>query len=582
MLRFIKRLQIDSLRFKLPAVLFIIIFPFTAFLFGLSMYAVDVVKDQVAQSSRNMTKLYLDQIDNKLAELDQYILGMESLDNDLYQLNSNDDETYYMSQVRLINQITKDMKKYPSFNSIFAYVPDRNHYIDVYNNQEEEERNKVRDYVRQHLDVSASHPQGFITDGWFWERLGEDFYFFRIFNTNGVYFGTWINVERLTVPLNLIELGNDGYSLLVSDEGVPLIRTESLQGVHIDLSANFSHRNQLLLNKNYLVVGEQSTYSNVSLVVLIPEADILAKLPFLQKLVFYISIGVIIFVPISLVLLRYTVLRPLNRILMAMKKTRDGNIDVRIQPFQTSLEFKMLNSVFNEMMSQIQKLKIDVYEEQLNKQKAELKHMQLQLNPHFLMNSLNMIYSLSLTNKNVIIQEMVICLVDYLRYMLKSNSTFVTLKEELVHVENYLQIQELRFKDSLRYQIEVWEPLQSFHVPPLVIQTFVENTVKHAVTLEKQIHINIRIVIPDSDPSMMEFTISDNGHGFPVEIFEVFAAEKIYTDKHGREHIGIWNMRKRLKLLYGENAQMSIHNQAGGGALVRMSIPLREDMGSEN
>ncbi len=112
----------------------------------------------------------------------------------------------------------------------------------------------------------------------------------------------------------------------------------------------------------------------------------------------------------------------------------------------------MVNHTFNGMMEQIQELRIHVYEEQLNKQKAELQHLQLQINPHFFMNSLNIIYNLALVKNYALIQEMAISLVQYFRYMFRSNLTFLPLKDELQHIRNYIRIQELRFLDSAGFR----------------------------------------------------------------------------------------------------------------------------------
>src|SRR5690606_6802536 len=103
--------------------------------------------------------------------------------------------------------------------------------------------------------------------------------------------------------------------------------------------------------------------------------------------------------------LRRTILLPIQRIINSMKKIQGDNLHIRIEPYPTSFEFQMVNDTFNHMMEQIEDLKIDVYEEQLGKQREELQRLQLQMNPHFYLNSLNMLYSLARVNKNELVQE---------------------------------------------------------------------------------------------------------------------------------------------------------------------------------
>ncbi|WP_238655460.1 sensor histidine kinase [Paenibacillus piscarius] len=578
MSRVFKNLHMDSLRFKLPALLFTILIPVVLFLVYLSLYAMDVVKEQVAQSNKNMMVLYMDQIDTKLEEVNNYILSMESLDHNLYQLGSEEDQTYYFAQIRVMSQLSKDVLLYPAINGLFAYVSPREDVINAYNNDiSTAERDQLEAYLRQKLNRENILREGFISDKWYAEQIGGRYYIFRIFNSDGIYFGAWVNVEKLTVPLSLIDLGEAGLSMLIDAAGEPMTDSPLLENTRI--TGNLERNEMFVHDTEYLVVGEASELADFSLVALLPEKDILANLPFLQRLVANISIGVFIFLPLSLLLLRNTVLKPLNRILQVMKRTRDGNIQYRVKPFRTSREFMEVNEVFNEMLTQIENLKINVYEEQLDRHKAELKHLQLQINPHFLMNSLNMIYSLSLMKKNELIQEMSICLVDYFRYMLRSNSTFVTLQEELRHVENYLRIQELRFRNSLRVQLHTLDFLNKLQVPPLIIQTFVENTVKHVVMLEQPILIDIQVQVCPSDPSMMQFDIYDTGPGYSSDVLEHFNSGEIYVDDEGKEHIGIWNMHKRLSLIYGSHYHMELYNRIQGGAAILIRIPLMQEAG---
>ena len=107
-----------------------------------------------------------------------------------------------------------------------------------------------------------------------------------------------------------------------------------------------------------------------------------------------------------------------------------------------------MTDTFNTMMDEIHKLKINVYEEQLATQRSELKHLQLQINPHFLFNSLNIVYHLASVKNLALIQEMILCLVQYFRFMFRSNSHFVSLSDELDHTRNYLTIQQMRFPKS--------------------------------------------------------------------------------------------------------------------------------------
>jgi two-component system, sensor histidine kinase YesM len=259
-----------------------------------------------------------------------------------------------------------------------------------------------------------------------------------------------------------------------------------------------------------------------------------------------------------------------------MRKLRQGFLDARIAKRSTSNEFNLMNETFNRMAGQIQQLKIDIYEEQLQTQKAELKHLQLQINPHFFLNSLNTVYYLSRERNFAVIEELSISLIRYFRFMFRSNSEFVTLKDELKHTENYIRIQQFRFPGNLSYRISADDRLLDGMIPPLTIQTFVENTTKHALDTDNSVRIDVDIASEDQGNDRMLIRISDTGEGFPAQVLQQLQSELCLANDEG-EHIGIWNVRRRLRLIYREAAEISFSNDRGATIDIRLPV-CRKDM----
>jgi two-component system sensor histidine kinase YesM len=106
-------------------------------------------------------------------------------------------------------------------------------------------------------------------------------------------------------------------------------------------------------------------------------------------------------------------------------------------------------------------LKINVYEEMMKAQEAEFKHLQAQINPHFYLNSLNVIYSLSSLGENRLVERMTEHLADYFRFITRAHRDSITVEEELEHIRNYLEIQSLRFPEKLAYRIDLPEELRT-------------------------------------------------------------------------------------------------------------------------
>jgi two-component system sensor histidine kinase YesM len=132
-----------------------------------------------------------------------------------------------------------------------------------------------------------------------------------------------------------------------------------------------------------------------------------------------------------------------------MGKVKGGNWSVRVETDKDAEEFRILGRSFNTMMTEIQTLRVNVFEEQLNKQREELQRLQMQVNPHFFLNSLNIIYNLAKVKNYSLIMEMSLSLIRYFRFLFRSNISLVKLKEELDHTRNYLGIQSMRFLDKM-------------------------------------------------------------------------------------------------------------------------------------
>lgn len=362
------------------------------------------------------------------------------------------------------------------------------------------------------------------------------------------------------------------------ENGTPLTQADEARANGIDLSGSFDHYYLSGDKHAYLVLGQRSEKGDFSLVALIPNKQILENLPYLRRIASMIPIAAVILILACLLLLRKMVLRPLNRIIMAMKRIGEGNLNTRIEKYPTSDEFLLVNETFNRMIRQVQELRINVYEEQLSKQKAELQHLQLQINPHFFMNSLNIIYNLALVRNCELIQDMALNLVHYFRYMFQSNLTFVALKEELLHVRHYIRIQELRFPDRLTFEMSAPDYLLDTRIPPLVIQTFVENSIKHAATAHANVKIVVRIDLDESEPEpRLLISIRDTGEGFAEDVLTEIRAGNRIKDEQG-EHIGIWNVKRRLRLLYADEADLLVSNALPTGAQIEMLLPLEPRM----
>ena len=188
---------------------------------------------------------------------------------------------------------------------------------------------------------------------------------------------------------------------------------------------------------------------------------------------------------------------------------------------------------------------------------AQLQSLRLQLQPHFLFNTLNTISAMVYQNPRAA-DEMIARLSDLLRLSLRnSEAQEVTLQEELDFLKLYLEIMRARFEERLVVSIEVEPGQEQALVPQLILQPLVENSIRHALDPASEA-LKIAVRAKREDKALL-LEVSDNGPG-------------IHQDKLGNG-IGLSNTQQRLRQLYGAEQTMTLANAAGGGLLVNIRIP---------
>ena len=565
---------IKTIKFKLFTGILAFMLPVQGLLIYSSIYAIKVTQNQVAESYRDMISLYMGQIDDRLSEADNFLYKLIGLDNNVRLMaNVLDDSDYMSAKVSVYITLSRNILIYDIVESFFIYSKSHNDFVQVFDSAVRiDERTIVNDYLRNmaHGGDNANYVNSRI---WHTQKLQGQYYLFNVLTMNDLYVGAWTRVENLKLDLRLITVGEKGASFFINENAEPMSHNAFIRDNAVVLTKDLYEHYFSGRNNEYLVIGESSQRGDFSMVAVILVSTILERLPHMQRIIFWMSIIFLILLPMYFLLLRRTIFVPLRGMLRVMKKIHDGDLDRRIEVFPVDEEFRIVNETFNNMMKQIKELKISIYEEKIIRQNAELMYLQMQVNPHFFLNTLNIIYSLARTKKFDLIQEMTLCLIKYFRYMFKKDSVFVTLEEELQHFKNYIRIQQIRFSDKIRYEISVSDFLLDMRIPSLLIVMFAENSVKYAVTPDNTICINIVIDIENRyDVPYLKILIKDTGPGFEDDILCKLRSSELISDERG-DHIGIWNVQKRLKMLYDDRAHVCLENSETGGASVEILIP---------
>ena len=158
-----------------------------------------------------------------------------------------------------------------------------------------------------------------------------------------------------------------------------------------------------------------------------------------------------------------------------------------------------------------------MYKTSLEKEKIFNQFLRVQIQPHFYTNILNLIYTLASIKDYVTIQELTKNMAEYFRYLLSLKEDYVYLEDELQCIVRYAQVQKIRYQDNFQLRITCNADADEEKIPPLLIQTFIENSIKHNIMLVQDLEISLLI---EEEGGMLHIIIKDNGLGFPVEILD--------------------------------------------------------------
>jgi two-component system sensor histidine kinase YesM len=550
-----------------------ILLPFCAYLLYNNFYTINLVRQQVAESNYKTVTLHIREIEKNLRSVHNYLLTLTneySLHDFAY---SPDNNKHLQAKTLLYNKIRFDIASLDDTDALFIYNPSKAEFITAYsdNHLSLDVKKKVENRISTRVE-SLSFREELEARGFFLEEIDGAYYLFRMFWFDGLYLGACGAIVYYAEPLELLDLGG-GVMLFTDSEGVVLNHLDFISAHGIELTLNESGYTILEADESYLAISVASTLAPLRLAALIPNREILKNMVYLTSISTLVLIFSVVIAPLAIILLlRLNVMKPLKRVSASMNEIRTGRMESRIDVSGMPSEIYDMAENFNSMVEQVKTLKINVYEEQLSKHREELDKLRLQINPHFFMNTLNIIYSLAQIRDYALIKEISHCLARYYQYISRKNWDLVELNEEIEHVQYYVKIQGMRYPDCFSFQLEVADDTLEIHVPPLIIQTFIENAIKYAVNPDEFIHIIVNSYIDEA--GFMKLIISNSGKCFAHDVLKDLNSGKRIIDGRGEQHIGIWNLRRRLELLYGGKARLVFRNEEPQGVAADISIPL--------
>lgn len=270
-----------------------------------------------------------------------------------------------------------------------------------------------------------------------------------------------------------------------------------------------------------------------------------------------------------------SITRPIRKLSEVTDQVAKGNLDVRSE-VKGGVEVSMLSDSLNTMIDKINELLDQVTKEQVRLRKAEFEVLQSQINPHFLYNTLDAITWLAESGEQKKVVSMVGSLSEFFRTALNGGRDIITIEEELQHVRSYLEIEQVRYQDILRYEISVPEELNKYLIPKITIQPLVENALYHGIKNKRG--PGMILIKAKKEKDFFNIQIEDNGIGIEEERLEQVRAgirDKVLT---GKDIYGLYNVNERIRLNFGEKYGIFIESVHGEKTVVSVILPYAQTL----
>ena len=379
-------------------------------------------------------------------------------------------------------------------------------------------------------------------------------------------------IEKMAKNINF---GSDG-SVVIFDENL-----NKISGIAHDSAlskllkekpsiGNFSYSE----GKNeYTAVHIHSDSTGWTTVGVIPLRYINKDLAGIQYLtVIIIVLTIIIGVTVSVIIAQSLIL-PLENTVNALEKFSRGDFAVRLKENRCD-EIGKLNRIFNKAIKEINELMQKVTQSEILNKEMEFKTLQSQMNPHFLYNTLDTINWLAFKEKQTEICNLVAAISSLIRASISNKKSIITIEQELDYVKNYIYIQHIRYKDRFDIIYDIDESLLKQAVPKLIIQPIVENAIIHGIENSK--NKNLLYISVKRENECIIIIVKDTGIGMTDEKVSELLKEPLNAEgdeQKAHTNLGLYAVRKRIQLMYGDLYGLTVQSQAGEGTTVTLHIP---------
>lgn len=527
---------------------------------GITTYSILIIRQQNIDYITNSVLLYQEDVSSKLRSIEHFIQWSIVNEPLIETMETTRD---YQEQIKAISAFRTRVS-----DTQYATGKDFQYFLSLQNPDMFFNGSALKlsyaDYcsLKSHFQPLIAK-NALISSNYSWQTmsLNEQSYFYYCLQYHNRTFFTIISAQDLLLSLPEMNLGANGQIMIADKDNHPLTG---------NLTEEELNQHSFLLN--HISFTPEETGLPFTLHVYLDNFGNFEKMMLIQVAVILCIVLLCIILTVFTLYLHQKVIEPI-KLFSSNLAAIDNDSPLFQLPDTRILELSQANEQFKNLIHEVQRLKINIYEQELDKKRIQIAFLQQQIRPHFYLNCLTTIYSMAQIQEYKLIEEMTLMTSQYLRYLFQSDRDFVLLEQEVTHVNHYIQIQTLRYGHRFSYQCLIDEELYPLAVPPLLLITFIENALKYGVSDNQELAVTLSAsVTGQENHRRLHIIIEDNGPGFDPKMLTKLNSQELLTTDMGTR-IGIANATQRLALLYKDDYSIRFFNTTPHGA--RIEIELR-------
>ena len=571
-----------SVFLKIIIMFLVVILPLYALSVKIINTGSDSTKEEISKSAMNNLDFYLTSIEAEVKRARE-LQWEYTMDKDIELLSSSasvmTDFEKSQSIVGALKNLAVIKNSSVYIENVSAYIPSIDRTLST--------RSRISSFSSEEFNALQALPDNVESPLIYWkDRVFLSLSYPLPYSSNKIQpnfvFSIELSKKDLQKTLLRFSENGEGGSVLTNEKQGLYIASDNDQQIQLNIkeflkSPDVVNRmkgiDTLQIGKrNYMIAFMKSDYLGMTLLVYIPEQRLYGSLKKYQTWFWalsIVSVGIIALFSLSIYRLFY---KPIHRLAQSFKKLDDGNLDISIR-HSSNDEFFYIYEQFNNMIEKLKSLIHSIYEQQILTQKAELKQLQSQINPHFLYNTFFHIYRMAKVEDYSNLVLFTKHLGNYYQFITRSREDEIPLYKEVEHACNYIGIQNVRYGNRIMLEMdEVPESLRNLYVPRLILQPIIENAYEHGLK-DKQKNGIIRVEIKDLTDRLL-ISVEDNGDNTTDE--ELFALQKKCSAKEfDGEVTGILNVHRRIQIKFGTDGGISVSRGKLGGLRFELSILLK-------